>query len=132
MASFFYCSGFHSTFVILICCAPASNKIRMVWTCPSRAAMCKGVWPAVVAESGLALCSRSSLTSSLWPIRAAQCRGVWSSCTQTTRRVRSIYRKKSPPQVGFFVKAAVTSSKILNGSKQIQTQTQKNKACLVI
>lgn len=74
-----------STFVILVCCAPASNKIRIVWMCPSRAEMCKGVCPAVVAESGLALCSRSILTSSLWPMRAAQCRGVWSSWAQGGR-----------------------------------------------
>lgn len=50
--------------------------------------MCKGVWPAVVAESGSALCSRSSLTSSLWPMRAAQCRGVWSSWTQNEEEKR--------------------------------------------
>lgn len=81
-ATIFSCHGFCPTFVILVCCAPASNKIRIVWMCPSRAEMCNGVWPAVVAESGLALCSRRSLTSSLWPMRAAQCKGVWSSCTQ--------------------------------------------------
>lgn len=76
-----FCHKLELTFVIFICCAPASNKMRIVWTCPSRAEMWRGVWPAVVAESGLALCSRSSLTSSLWPMRAAQCKGVWSSCS---------------------------------------------------
>ncbi|TNN86276.1 hypothetical protein EYF80_003361 [Liparis tanakae] len=66
-----------------------SNKIRMVWMWPSRAEMCKGVWPAVVAESGLALCSRSILTSSLWPMRAAQSRlrGSYLSPSVRLRRV---------------------------------------------
>lgn len=60
----------------------------MVATWPSRAAMCRGVCPAVVAAFGLALCSSSTFTSSLCPIRAAQCSGVWSSCPGERQRVR--------------------------------------------
>lgn len=67
------------TFVILVCWASMSRRMRTVCAWPSRAAMCRGVWPAVVVELGFALCSSSSFTSSLWPIRAAQWRGVWSS-----------------------------------------------------
>lgn len=69
------------TLVILVCWASMSRRIRTVCTWPSRAAICRGVCPAVVVELGLAFCSSRSFTSSLWPIRAAQCRGVWSSCT---------------------------------------------------
>lgn len=67
------------TLVILVCWASMSNRIRTVCTWPSLAAMCRGVWPAVVVAFGLALWSSSSFTNSLWPIRAAQWRGVWSS-----------------------------------------------------
>lgn len=80
--------------VILVCWAFPSSRIRVVWACPSRAAMCRGVWPAVVAESGLALCSNNSLTNSLCPIRAAQCRGVWSSCQSKERKA---LRQKNKP-----------------------------------
>ena len=52
--------------------ASFSRRASAVSTWPSRAAMCRGVCPAVVARLGLALFSSRSFTMFVWPMRAAQ------------------------------------------------------------
>lgn len=52
--------------------ASFSSRARAVSTWPSRAAVCRGVWPAVVARLGLAPFSSRSFTMFVWPMRAAQ------------------------------------------------------------
>ena len=60
------------TLVMQACEASFSRRARAVSTWPSRAAMCRGVCPAVVARLGLALFSSRSFTMLVWPMRAAQ------------------------------------------------------------
>lgn len=60
--------------------APASRRTAATSTWPSRAEMCRGVYPFVVAASGCAMCWSSSCTISVLPRREAMCRGVCSSC----------------------------------------------------
>lgn len=60
--------------------APASRRTEATSTWPSRAEMCRGVYPFVVAASGCAICWSSSCTISVLPRREAMCRGVCSSC----------------------------------------------------
>lgn len=67
------------TLVAKECAAPASSRTEATSTCPSRAEMCRGVYPFVVAASGWAICCRSSWTISVLPSREAICKGVCSS-----------------------------------------------------
>ena len=79
------------TLVVRLRSALCSSSTLATSSCPSLAAMCRGVYMSLVVESGLAPCCNSRTTLSTLPNLAAIWRGVCCSWEHTRSITQLIY-----------------------------------------